>query len=89
MKHVMPALLALLSLAGCQATSHPLAAAATSAAAVVASGAALESTLDEPGPVTVETVVAADWVVDRSGLINLDHPPRRPRSSSTVTSRSS
>jgi glyoxylase-like metal-dependent hydrolase (beta-lactamase superfamily II) len=39
-----------------------------------ASGDALEATLDEPGPVTVETVVAADWVVDRGGLVNLDHP---------------
>ena len=73
MKHVLPALLALLSLAGCQATSHPLAT-TTATAAVVASGAALEASLDEPGPVTVETVVAAEWVVDRSGLINLDHP---------------
>ncbi|HEB89509.1 MAG TPA: MBL fold metallo-hydrolase, partial [Deltaproteobacteria bacterium] len=31
----------------------------------------------EPGPVEVETVKAADWVVARSGLINLDHPRAR------------
>jgi glyoxylase-like metal-dependent hydrolase (beta-lactamase superfamily II) len=34
----------------------------------------LESDLEVPGPVSVETVVAADWEVDRSGLLDLDHP---------------
>ena len=37
----------------------------------------MEAVLDEPGPVKLETVVAADWFVDRSGLINLDHPKAR------------
>jgi N-acyl homoserine lactone hydrolase len=58
-------------LAGCKTTGHPVTAATSG---VVASGSQLEARIDEPGPVTVETVVSADWVVDRSGLINLDHP---------------
>ena len=35
---------------------------------------ALERLVDEPGPITAETVVAADWAVDREGLSNLDAP---------------
>jgi N-acyl homoserine lactone hydrolase len=34
----------------------------------------MEAVVDEPGPVTVQTLVAADWEVPRSGLINLDNP---------------
>lgn len=30
--------------------------------------------MDVPGPVTVETVVRADWKVDQAGLLNLDDP---------------
>lgn len=30
--------------------------------------------MDVPGPLTVETVVGADWAVDRAGLLNLKHP---------------
>lgn len=30
--------------------------------------------VDQPGPLTVETVASADWKVARSGLINLDNP---------------
>ncbi|MEM9175808.1 MAG: MBL fold metallo-hydrolase [Myxococcota bacterium] len=33
-----------------------------------------EAALGQPGPIGFERIVAADWVVDRSGLINLDHP---------------
>ncbi len=33
--------------------------------------------IDRPGPVEFETVKAADWVVARSGLLNLDHPVAR------------
>ena len=36
--------------------------------------AALEAVVDQPGPLTVESVVGADWAVDRSGLLNLAHP---------------
>jgi glyoxylase-like metal-dependent hydrolase (beta-lactamase superfamily II) len=34
----------------------------------------LEDVIDLPGPVQVETVLAAHWEVTRAGLINLDHP---------------
>ncbi len=34
----------------------------------------LEAVVDQPGPVTVETVVGCDWSVPLSGLVNLDHP---------------
>ena len=79
MKHALSALVALLSLAslaslaGCLATGHTVVA-ATATAGVVATGVDLEAVIDQPGPVTVESVVAADWVVDRGGLIDLDHP---------------
>ncbi|MBK7858673.1 MAG: MBL fold metallo-hydrolase [Archangiaceae bacterium] len=33
--------------------------------------------LDAAGPIALETVVSCDWEVDRSGLINLDHPTAR------------
>lgn len=33
--------------------------------------------IPEPGPVEFRSVRAADWVVPRSGLINLDHPKAR------------
>src|SRR5690349_9515139 len=52
-------------------TSHAVEPAAMGAAARTAD---LEAVVDEPGPVTIETVVGADWEVDRSGLINLKHP---------------
>ena len=32
---------------------------------------ALEAVIDQPGPITVETVVGADWSVPMSGLVNL------------------
>ncbi len=38
---------------------------------------AMVALLDEPGPVTVETIVGADWAVPLSGLINLDHERAR------------
>ena len=41
---------------------------------VPSSTAALEAVIDQPGPLTVETVASADWQIDRSGLINLKHP---------------
>jgi glyoxylase-like metal-dependent hydrolase (beta-lactamase superfamily II) len=34
----------------------------------------LEAAIREPGPVTVETVVGAEWAVPRSGVLNLSHP---------------
>lgn len=59
---------------GCTATSHPNTPATLGAAARSAS---LEAVADEPGPLTVETVVGADWQVPLSGLLNLDHPAAR------------
>jgi glyoxylase-like metal-dependent hydrolase (beta-lactamase superfamily II) len=56
---------------GCASTGHPTTPAALG---VARTGASIEAVVDEPGPVTVQTVVAADWEVPRSGLINLDHP---------------
>lgn len=61
-------------LAGCSVTSH---ATQRASLGVPRGSAALLAVLDEPGPVELETVVAADWVVPRSGLINLDHPRAR------------
>ena len=56
---------------GCRPTTHAVAPAALGE---VRSGAELDAVADQPGPVTVETVTAADWEVDRSGLLDLDHP---------------
>jgi N-acyl homoserine lactone hydrolase len=59
-----------LSAAACAPTTHAV---APSTIGVPRSTADLAAVVDEPGPVTVETVVGADWQVDRSGLINLNH----------------
>lgn len=58
------------TLVGCRATTHPV---APSDLGRQASSDAMVALLDEPGPVEVETVIAASWVVDRGGLLNLDH----------------
>lgn len=57
--------------AACAPTTHAVAPANLG---VARSTADLEAVVDQPGPITVETVVGADWEVDRSGLINLAHP---------------
>ncbi|MBX3185863.1 MAG: MBL fold metallo-hydrolase [Labilithrix sp.] len=59
------------SAVGCAATSHPSVPADLGAPSRSAS---LDAVVDEPGPLTVETVIGADWAVPRSGLLNLDHP---------------
>jgi len=56
---------------GCAASHHPT---QPSELGRPSSSSAMLAVIDRPGPVEVETVKAADWVVDRSGLINLDHP---------------
>jgi glyoxylase-like metal-dependent hydrolase (beta-lactamase superfamily II) len=38
---------------------------------------AMEALIDVPGPIVVDSVIGAEWQVDRSGLINLDHPEAR------------
>lgn len=62
--------IALLSSA-CSVTGHPSEPATLGVARPLS---ALEAVLDEPGPVRVETVVAADWKVPLEGMLNLEHP---------------
>src|SRR5689334_9152147 len=62
-------LVALLS--GCAVSTHST---QTSTLGVPRSSEDLLAVIDQPGPVTLETVASADWQVDRSGLINLQHP---------------
>jgi len=59
------------ALTTCTPTNHP---SAPADLGIARTAADLERVVDEAGPVTVETVIGADWEVDRSGLINLDHP---------------
>ncbi len=61
-------------LPACHASSHPTTVAELGQQRPVTELVAL---LDVPGPLTVETVVSADWAVDREGLINLEHPKAR------------
>jgi glyoxylase-like metal-dependent hydrolase (beta-lactamase superfamily II) len=61
-------LLAALPAAGCTVTGHPVAPADLG---TPRSEADLLAVLEEPGPLTVETVPSADWAVDRGGLVNL------------------
>jgi len=66
--------LAALLLAGCAASRHPHEPADLGRPA---SSAEMLAEIGRPGPVVVATVTAADWVVARSGLINLEHPEAR------------
>lgn len=59
------------ALTGCAATSHPT---ATASLGVASKSTSMEAVLDTPGPVHVETVSAATWEVDRSGLVDLHDP---------------
>jgi glyoxylase-like metal-dependent hydrolase (beta-lactamase superfamily II) len=58
-------------LTACTVTSHPTQQVKMGKAA---RSSAMLALIDKPGPIEVETVNAADWVIDRAGLINLDHP---------------
>lgn len=60
--------------AGCTVTSHPT---RPSELGVGRPYRELLAVIDEPGPVEVETVASADWVVPRKGLLNLDNPRAR------------
>ena len=62
------------ALAACSASQHPVTPATRG---LVVSSTDLAASLAAPGPVRFERIVAADWVVARSGLINLDHPRAR------------
>lgn len=67
-----PLALALLATAvACRTTSHDTQAAGLG---TPSRSSAMEQDLEAPGPITFERVLAADWVVARAGLINLEHP---------------
>lgn len=70
----VPAALALSLASGCAMTSHP---SRPSELGVARPYQELLAVIDEPGPVELETVASADWVVTRKGLLNLDHPRAR------------
>ncbi len=55
----------------CSYTTHAV---EPSKLGVASRSSSLEEVVMTPGPVTVETVVAADWEVPLSGLVNLDDP---------------
>jgi glyoxylase-like metal-dependent hydrolase (beta-lactamase superfamily II) len=77
MKHIRYAIQSIfavasvLSIAGCAATRHPTANASLGASRPTSS---LEAIVDLPGPVTVDTILSAEWQVDRGGLIDLNDP---------------
>jgi glyoxylase-like metal-dependent hydrolase (beta-lactamase superfamily II) len=71
MKTARPALLTLALTAGCAASTHPVARADLG---VVRRTADLLAVIDQPGPIVVESVASADWVVPLDGLLNLEHP---------------
>ncbi len=58
----------------CTVTSHPTKAAQLG---VARSSKELVEVIDTPGPIALETVASADWIVDRAGLINLKNPQAR------------
>ena len=60
----------LAALCSCTITTHPVARAALGAPIDLDDAIRAAA---EPGPLQIERVVAAEWVVDRSGLLNLDH----------------
>lgn len=70
----LTAVSALAAFPGCASTGH---ATTPAALGVARSAGSIEAVVDQPGPVTVRTIVAADWEVPRGGLINLDHPAAR------------
>jgi N-acyl homoserine lactone hydrolase len=61
----------LLLLSGCTITSHE---AQQVRMGKQARSRDLIALIDKPGPIEVESVNSSDWVIDRAGLINLDHP---------------
>jgi glyoxylase-like metal-dependent hydrolase (beta-lactamase superfamily II) len=68
------AIAALLLATACTTTSH---ATGPSSLGVARSSRELLAVIDQPGPIEVETIASADWVVPREGLINLDHARAR------------
>ena len=66
--------LAVGALSTCASTGHPVVA---SILGTPSSSGAMLRELERPGPLEVETIVSAEWVVDRSKIINLTHPAAR------------
>ena len=56
---------------GCALSHHPV---TPSTLGAPAASADMEALLDQPGPVTVETVASVDWEVPLSGLLDLTDP---------------
>jgi N-acyl homoserine lactone hydrolase len=56
---------------GCVVSGHP---AGEALWGTPAGASKLEATLDQPGPIEVESVAAATWHVPLEGMLNLDHP---------------
>jgi len=73
---IVPALALCLMLAAssCRLTGHPV---EPSSLGMIRPPEAFAAVAGEPGPVELETLVGADWQVQRSGLINLDHEKAR------------
>jgi glyoxylase-like metal-dependent hydrolase (beta-lactamase superfamily II) len=63
-----------LALFSCSQSYHPV---VRSELGSLSTWERVEQLADEPGPIVFEKHVAADWKIDRSGLLNLDH--RRAR----------
>jgi N-acyl homoserine lactone hydrolase len=74
MRRRLAATAALLLATACSTTSHP---AGASSLGVARPTRDLLAVIDQPGPVEIETIASADWVVPRKGLLNLGHPRAR------------
>ena len=70
----VPAVTLLVLAAGCAVTSHP---SQPSGLGVARPYPELLAVIHEPGPVELETVASADWVVPLKGMLNLEHPRAR------------
>ena len=64
-------------LLGCTASNHPTRPSELGARVDPIEIPVIERSLATPGPIRFTRVVAADWEIARSGLINLDHPRAR------------
>src|SRR5215831_13282936 len=63
--------LTIAALSACTQTSHP---GKPADLGKPISSAAMETLIDQPGPIELKTVVGADWIADLSGLLNLNDP---------------
>lgn len=62
---------AAVAVSGCAVSSHAV---EPSTLGVPSTGERLEALIDAPGPVEIESIAAAEWAVERAGLVNLEHP---------------